>query len=212
VRIRESNEFQTAIELLANGGFHLPEDAIDRLDKHLELIQTLGPTFGVMSKGDAEQGAVQHVVDSMSLLQSLGPVTEIRRLVDVGSGGGLPGLVLAACLSNVDVVLLERSEKKCAFLNRCVGELALTSVQVEAREFSTYDWGASPLVVTVRAIEKAQTVLKQLLEILPAGSRCFWMTGTNDELDLPERFHVEQIVDEWSVLGLRRGALIRVTV
>lgn len=199
--------------LLMDGGFLLNSDVVGRIDAHLSLVRSYGSAFGVVSDGDIKRGAREHVVDSLSLVPYLDKFFEDgRRLVDVGSGGGFPGLVCAAAFPESEVVLIERSEKKCAFLRRCVGGIGLENVSVMDIPFEEYPWSDGPVVVTVRGLERAAETVPELVAGLAVGSTCFWLTGSKVAVDFGPRFHVEQIVDNWSTQGLRRGLLYSISV
>jgi 16S rRNA (guanine527-N7)-methyltransferase len=89
-----------------------------RLERWLEALVT---TPGLTSVRDLAEARRVHLDDSLAALESVrgfeGPI------VDVGSGGGAPGIPLAAALPQREVTLLESSRRKCAFLERWAGEL-----------------------------------------------------------------------------------------
>lgn len=95
---------------------------------HQDLLETLrsAQRFGFFGSRPIEE-AVEH---SMDYVRALGDVAGPCRLVDLGSGGGLPGLVLADALPDVDVVLLDRRQKRTDFLERAVIGLRLARVEV----------------------------------------------------------------------------------
>jgi 16S rRNA (guanine527-N7)-methyltransferase len=89
-----------------------------RLERWLEALVA---TPGLTSVRDSAEARRVHLEDSLSALETVrrfdGPI------VDVGSGGGAPGIPLAAALSEREVTLLESSRRKCAFLERWAAEL-----------------------------------------------------------------------------------------
>ena len=90
-----------------------------------------------MSRRDVGRLEERHLLDSMSLLSLL----EGRpRLLDIGSGGGFPGMVLAMGRPEMDVVLVERSQKKARFLQQVVYELGITGVEVVAQDIRTVSY------------------------------------------------------------------------
>jgi len=89
-----------------------------------------------VSRGDVERLEERHLLDSMSLLSLL----EGRpRLLDIGSGGGFPGMVLAMGRPEMDVVLVERSQKKARFLQQVVYDFGMTCVEVVAQDIRSYE-------------------------------------------------------------------------
>ena len=72
---------------------------------------------------------LDHVLDSLSCIL-FGPLGEARSLVDVGSGGGLPGIPIKIVESRLRTTLVEATSKKARFLHRAVDALALEGVRV----------------------------------------------------------------------------------
>lgn len=79
---------------------------------------------------DADEAWERHIFDALTLLPVLGELGEGARVIDVGSGGGLPGIPLAIVRPDLAVVLLEPTGKKAAFLRHAAEELGLTNVEV----------------------------------------------------------------------------------
>ncbi len=208
-----SNNIVDAYALLEEIGFRVTDEAKRRVDAHLEMVLTLGRAFGVVSLGDIERGSFDHVVDSLSLIPVLLEAGADRRpVIDIGSGGGFPGMVLASMFPDTEVVLIERTQKKCAFLRRCVAELGLSNVEVLDVRFQEYDWSVRPVLATVRGLERSNEMVPELVSGMAGGSVCYWLTGAESSLELDSRFHVEQIVDNWSEKHLRRGVLYSISV
>ena len=72
---------------------------------------------------------LEHVLDSLSCLL-FGPLRRARNVVDVGAGGGLPGIPLKIARPGLGLTLVEATGKKVRFLERIVEELSLDSVEV----------------------------------------------------------------------------------
>lgn len=90
---------------------------------------------------------IEHAIEHASgYLPAVGPLTPGNRLADLGSGGGLPGLVLATAHPEVDVVLIDRRQKRTDFLERAVRRLGLTNTSVWCRD----------VVDVARAVESDQ--------------------------------------------------------
>lgn len=97
----------------------------------------LGAGFNVTGIRDPQEIEEKHFLDSLSLLR-LPAVKEASSLVDIGSGGGLPALVLALALPRLEVTALEAQRKKCEHIGRAATVLGLTNVKVvwaRAEEF-----------------------------------------------------------------------------
>ena len=94
-----------------------------------DLLRGPGAVRGVVSKGDLGRLWPRHILDSLRAVACLG--AEDRTAVDVGSGGGLPGIPVAIARPELAMVLLEPRESRVAFLEMAISELQLANVTVE---------------------------------------------------------------------------------
>ena len=157
---------------------------------------------------DFEEILRRHVLDSLSCLL-FEPLNEAKRVADIGSGGGLPGIPLAVALPGAEVTLLEATGKKAAFLRHASDELGLANVRVvnarvekSAREEihkEAYD------VCTVRALARLSVVAEYSLPLLRLGGTVVAMKGS---LDTEERDEGRRALEK---LGGRLGAEVQVS-
>jgi 16S rRNA (guanine527-N7)-methyltransferase len=139
------------------------------------LIETLrqAQRFGFFGPGSIEQAA-DH---AEAFVQALEPLDPGARVVDIGSGGGLPGLVLAAAFQHVSLTLIDRRQKRTDFLERAVARLGYHHVQVvchdvveiarsvDAGEQSTFD------AVTARGFGPPEVTLRLAVRLVSPGGR-----------------------------------------
>lgn len=115
---------------LAELGMDLGESGRDRLLDYLALLGKWNRVYNLTAIHETERMLSHHLLDSLAVL----PHVDADRLLDVGSGGGLPGIPLAVARPSLRVTLLESSHKKAAFLQQAVIELGLSNVEtVQAR-------------------------------------------------------------------------------
>ena len=97
---------------------------LERLGLYLALLLDANTRFNLTAVTDPHEAWMKHVFDSLTLL---GPLTSAQaaRIIDVGSGGGLPGMPLAIALPAVNMTLLEATGKKARFLEEAAGTLGL---------------------------------------------------------------------------------------
>jgi 16S rRNA (guanine527-N7)-methyltransferase len=152
----------------------------------------------------------QHVADSLSLCTYIKEgVQGGNPWLDVGTGGGFPAIPLKIVLEDAPTAWVERSERKVGFLTKAAAELGLNEVKIHHCEFPHLPVRLEPGVVTARAVERPERVMKQVLDYLPVGG--FFLCQTSAVGDLGGGvFHVEHIVDAWSGSGYRRGELYRI--
>jgi 16S rRNA (guanine527-N7)-methyltransferase len=115
----------------------LPEGAVVRLERLLAAL--VRDPHAPTSVSGADEAVDVHIADSLTGLQ-VPELREAERIVDIGSGAGLPGLVLAIALPDSDFDLLEASRRKCAFIEAAIGDLGLGNARALASRAET--WGA----------------------------------------------------------------------
>ena len=102
----------------------LPADAPERLLAFGHLLIKWNKVYNLTAIRNEAQVVTHHLLDSLSVLPHL---TGVNRLVDVGSGGGLPGVVLAICRPELQVDSVETVQKKATFQNQARIELKLAN-------------------------------------------------------------------------------------
>jgi 16S rRNA (guanine527-N7)-methyltransferase len=158
------------VEVVARLGIHLNQGQLARLDQLGAAVREGNKRVNLTRITNPAEFEVRHVLDSLSaatpLLDRL-VAGESLRLVDVGSGGGMPGLPLKIAFPLLRVTLVESVNKKADFLRRTVTDLGLSDVEVVAQRAELaarslehrdmYDWataralGALPVVVELCA-------------------------------------------------------------
>lgn len=158
--------------------FGLPAGTAGQLAALLGLVAA--EPAGITSVRDAVAGVDVHVADSLVGLE-LDAVRGARRVADLGSGGGFPGLALAIALPGARVALVESVGRKCAFLERAVAALGLRNVEVvNARAES---WAAGLGVhdlVTARAVAPLAVLVEYAAPLLTVGGALVAWKGRRD--------------------------------
>jgi 16S rRNA (guanine527-N7)-methyltransferase len=158
--------------------YALPETAIESLRSMLAL-QAVDPTASTTVR-EPDAAADRHVADSLVALE-IPAVGAARRVADLGSGAGWPGLALAAALPGADVALVESASRHCRYLERAVEAGALGNVAVvHAR---AEDWraglGAHDLV-TARALAALPVLCEYAAPLLAKGGALVAWKGAVD--------------------------------
>ena len=122
-------------------------DLLAGLERYLELLGEWNRVYNLTAIRDPEQWIAKHLLDSLSLRPWLQPGT----LLDLGTGAGFPGLVLALAEPQRSVVLLDSSSKKTRFLTQVVTTLGLRNVMVARCRAETYAGREAFPVITSRA-------------------------------------------------------------
>jgi 16S rRNA (guanine527-N7)-methyltransferase len=157
---------------------HLPALAVTQLATILELVA--GEPTSITTIRDPAQAVEAHVADSLAGVATA-PVRSARAIADLGSGGGFPGLVLAAALPEAHVALVESVAKKCAFLSRAAQAAGLQNVAVVNARAEEWDAGRGAHdVVTARALAPLNVILEYAAPLLAVGGSVVAWKGRRD--------------------------------
>ena len=111
----------------------LSEVQLEQLNVYTDAVLEFNKTYNLMKAENADELFVNHVLDSLVAVPHLKKLTADLEQVnagDIGSGGGCPGLPLAAALPEWNFTLVERMEKRCGFLESAVSKMKLKNVKV----------------------------------------------------------------------------------
>lgn len=118
-------------------GLDLDATAQTKLSAYVALLEKWNRTHNLTAIRDLERMVTHHVLDSLAVLPHLSQASSLR-IIDIGSGGGLPGIPLAIARPAWHVALLDSSHKKAAFLRQAAAELPLTNVEVVTSRAEDY--------------------------------------------------------------------------
>ena len=135
------------------------------------LLEMLADPRAPVSASTVAKARDVHIADSLTGL-AIDPLAEAKRIADLGSGAGLPGLVLAACLPDARLDLIESLGRKCEFLTEAVGRMGLRNVTVVCER--SEDWASSGGretydAVTARAVGSLVTLAELASPLLREG-------------------------------------------
>ena len=150
--------------------------------RYLNLLNKWNQVHNLTAVRDMEEQIPRHILDCLAVLPYLDDATT---LADIGSGAGLPALMLAIMRPQMAVTALESNGKKAAFLREAVRVLALANVQVVAARAE--DWQASPQAVIIsRALAAADRFIALTAHLGDGNSRWLLMKGREAEtLNVP---------------------------
>lgn len=158
-----------------------------RLAKFLDLLLVANQQMNLTRITDRSQAEIGHVGDALTLLPFL--PAEAHRLVDVGSGGGVPGLILAIVRDDLHVTMIESTGKKARFLEQTATELGLTNVAVIGQRAEAVGWSALRQtfdVATARAVGQLAWLVEWCLPLVKKGGCMLAMKGQKINEELPQ--------------------------
>lgn len=124
-----SDDLAMARRILSANGFLTGENELDKLSQYVKSLLDWNQKVNLVSRKDADNVWSSHILHSISLLFAF-KIPDGAKVVDIGSGGGLPGIPLAILLPDVQMVLIESIKKKCTALADMLSGLGLTNASV----------------------------------------------------------------------------------
>ncbi len=163
-------------EGLAALGVRLPDPARDSLAGYLALLAKWNLTYNLTAIREPERMVTHHVLDALAVMPRL-PARDGLRILDVGSGGGVPGIPLAIAQPGWHVVLLDGNHKKGAFLQQAVIELGLANAEAVITRVEEFLPDAPFDVVIARAFSDLATFVQLSARHLAPNGQLVAMKG-----------------------------------
>jgi 16S rRNA (guanine527-N7)-methyltransferase len=175
IKIREKLEAG-----LLEAGLSLPEDVRQKLLDYLALLQKWNKVHNLTAVREPEEMVTLHLLDSLSVL----PHIHAKRLLDVGSGAGLPGIPLALCLPDLQVTVMDSSHKKASFMRQAKAELGIPNLEVVCGRVEAYQPEQLFDVIISRAFSELSQFVSLTGRLCAAGGTWLAMKGVHpyDEL------------------------------
>lgn len=176
------------------GGLQMMEDtyrdwkpAEPVLRRYLERLLEASRRVNLTAVRDPAEAWERHILDSLTLMSHIG---DAHNILDVGAGGGLPGLVLAIACPDLDISLLEATGKKCRFLEEVCDELELANVEIINERAETAarlaEYRECFDLVTARAFAPLPVLLECTVPFARVGGRILAMKGGRARRELDE--------------------------
>lgn len=184
------------LQICESLGVHPSEHQVQALLNYLSLLQRWNATYNLTAVRDPSAMLTQHLADCLAVVPRLAQHYSMGRVLDVGSGGGLPGAVLAIMLPALDVTCVDTVGKKVAFIRQVAGNLGLRNLhaihgRVQDLKVPSFD------LITSRAFASLSDFVSWTHSRLAPGGVWVAMKGktpTDEILAVPAAvrvFHVE---------------------
>ena len=177
--------FEDAKKLFEKYGLNLDEEKYNKFCKYEKMLVETNKVMNLTGIVEENEVYEKHFYDS--LLFSFCLPLEDKSLVDVGTGAGFPGLVLAICYPLLKVSLVEPLTKKCNFLNKVINELELTNVEViNSRSEDLSSLREKFDYATARAVARLNILCEIIAPLLKVNGTFIALKGKQGEEELLE--------------------------
>jgi 16S rRNA (guanine527-N7)-methyltransferase len=165
-------------------GLNLEDKQLVKFTIFAERLRDENTKYNLVGDADPETILTHHFLDSLSAVLGGAP-KDGDRVLDLGSGAGLPGLALAIAISKAEFTLLDSSKKRTAFLRSAIGLLGLENVSAvcaRAEEAGRQEgWREGFDLVTARAVAPLPVLVEYALPFLKTGGRLIAQRGPKAE-------------------------------
>lgn len=194
----------TQAELLAGGiaemGLTISIETQQKLMQYLSLLHKWNKVYNLTAVRDPMEMVILHLLDSLSVL----PHCQANNLLDVGSGGGLPGIVLAICKPELQVTTIDAVQKKVIFMRQVKGELGLENLTVVHARVEAFRPAEKFELIISRAFSELSLFIKVTQHLIEKNGRWLAMKGA-----MP---HQEFERAEFEALGVKPSKIISLKV
>jgi 16S rRNA (guanine527-N7)-methyltransferase len=204
----ESDPSQVSRETYINKYFPGQEGAIRA---YAEFLTTAGIERGLIGPREGERIWERHIFNCLPVTQLL---PQGASLFDIGSGAGLPGIVIALARPDLKVTLIEPLERRVEFLNEAVAAIAAGGVEIEVIRGRAQDVKKSADFVTARAVAPMEKLKKMSWHMVKTGGSLLAMKGESaaNEMVGIKGAELHEIklegIELGRVISVRKGSLI----
>ena len=131
--------------------------ALQNLSDYINLIKKWNKTRNLVSRKTSDLDLKEHVIDCLAINREI----KTKKILDIGTGAGLPGIVIALTNPETKVTLLDSNRKKIAFLTHVKAKLNLKNVELKHTRIEDYDVSKEKLIVC-RALSSPNELIKKI--------------------------------------------------
>lgn len=169
-------------DALASNHFSVAQDTQEKILQFLDLMSRWNQVYNLTAIKDPKEMVWLHLIDSLSI----NPYLKGQRIIDVGTGAGLPGIPLALINPEKQFVLLDSNSKKTRFLIQVIAELKLTNVEVIHARVEEFKPATGFDSILSRAFSAIQVMLSKTQHLLAREGQFIAMKGVYPEQELAE--------------------------
>ena len=187
-------------------GLALAPAQIDTLFAYLTLLRKWNGVYNLTAIRHPDEMLTHHLLDSLTAVPALAAAARLGsvaqgargRVLDVGSGGGMPGLPLAISCPDVLVLMVDIVQKKTAFLTQCRAQLHLTNAAAHWGPVEKLEDAAGYAVITSRAFAELTDFVTLSGHLLAPGGKLIAMKGVFPQAEI-DRMEAAGLMETWQV-------------
>lgn len=191
---------------LAAIGLTLASAQIDTLFAYLTLLRKWNSVYNLTAIRHPDEMLTHHLLDSLTAVPALAEAaraTDVAesargRVLDVGSGGGMPGLPLAIACPDVSVLMVDIVQKKTAFLTQCRAQLGLSNAAAHWGPVEKLEDASGYAVITSRAFAELTDFVNLSGQLLAPGGKLIAMKGIYPQAEI-DRMEAAGLMATWQV-------------
>lgn len=162
-------------------GYSVSRETFARLDRFVDFVRAEAEQQNLVSRTTLDVVWPRHILDSAQLIRF--PTRADSSWLDIGSGAGFPGMVVAI-LAPVRMTLVEPRRLRAAFLDRCVADLGLTNTSVQCTKIENMDGRFD--CITARAVASLDKLFAMAIHLSHSGTNWLLPKGRSAQLELDE--------------------------
>jgi len=155
----------------------ISDDKVDNLLAFICLLEKWNKTYNITAIRDPAQMVIMHIIDSASVYNYLVG----NSIIDVGTGGGIPGIIFAILNPNLNVTLIDSNQKKTRFLRFAKRQLKIENIEIVCERVEKYQPNIDYDVVISRAFSEVGKFLELAGHLCARNGKMFAMKGPRQE-------------------------------
>jgi 16S rRNA (guanine527-N7)-methyltransferase len=169
------------IQELKKLNINVTDTQISMLDTYYNILIEENNKYNLTNITDINQVYLKHFYDSLTIVKAID--LNNQKLCDIGSGAGFPGLVLKILFPNLDITLVEATEKRCNFLKLVTDKLNLSNVTIINKRAEIYSKEVREYfdIVTSRAVAPLKHLLEYSIPLVKVNGYYIAMKGNIDK-------------------------------
>ena len=152
----------------------------EKIELYIQEALTFNKKHNIFIRANKDEVFEKDILDCVPLVEK---IEKESKILDLGSGGGFPGIVLAILRPDCEVHLLEKSQKKCYFLNKIKDILRLDNIKVLKQTITKNNTLKEYLTITARAFSSTQNILNLTEKNLKKNGKYLLLKGRIEKIE-----------------------------